>query len=182
MATPKLRAWWFHRQGLDGSLRDATPAQVLERAGWARSGSPARHASRAPSRPYAESERASLYHRQRASIDVDCGTDERNRRTLSVAAVKAGPGNVTAALTARVKQGKKTKTVALGSTRQAVGKTAKVKFSVALTKTGKALVAKLKSLKASLAVTYTPTGGKAATTTVPLTFKVKPPKKKKPKK
>src|SRR4051795_4117252 len=37
MSTPKLRAWWFHRQGLDGSLRDATPAQVLERAGWARS-------------------------------------------------------------------------------------------------------------------------------------------------
>lgn len=35
--TPKLRAWWFHRQGLDGSLRNATPAQVLERAGWARS-------------------------------------------------------------------------------------------------------------------------------------------------
>ena len=37
MSTPKLRAWWFHRQGLDGSLRNATPAQVLERAGWARS-------------------------------------------------------------------------------------------------------------------------------------------------
>src|SRR3954471_12888952 len=37
MSTPKLRAWWFHRQGLDGSLRDATPAQVLERSGWARS-------------------------------------------------------------------------------------------------------------------------------------------------
>ena len=37
MSTPKLRAWWFHRQGLDGSLRGATPAQVLERAGWARS-------------------------------------------------------------------------------------------------------------------------------------------------
>src|SRR3954465_15534102 len=37
MSTPKLRAWWFHRQGLDGSLRDATPAQALERAGWARS-------------------------------------------------------------------------------------------------------------------------------------------------
>ncbi|HKW12715.1 MAG TPA: crosslink repair DNA glycosylase YcaQ family protein [Gemmatimonadaceae bacterium] len=33
----KLRAWWFHRQGLDGSLRNATPAQVLERVGWARS-------------------------------------------------------------------------------------------------------------------------------------------------
>jgi hypothetical protein len=37
MSTPKLRAWWFHRQGLDGSLRNAQPAQVLERAGWARS-------------------------------------------------------------------------------------------------------------------------------------------------
>lgn len=37
MSTPKLRAWWFHRQGLDGSLRNASPAQVLERAGWARS-------------------------------------------------------------------------------------------------------------------------------------------------
>jgi hypothetical protein len=37
MSTPKLRAWWFHRQGLDGGLRNATPAQVLERAGWARS-------------------------------------------------------------------------------------------------------------------------------------------------
>jgi len=37
MSTPKLRAWWFHRQGLDGSLGRATPPQVLERAGWARS-------------------------------------------------------------------------------------------------------------------------------------------------
>ena len=37
MSTSKLRAWWFHRQGLDGSLRNASPAQVLERAGWARS-------------------------------------------------------------------------------------------------------------------------------------------------
>lgn len=33
----KLRSWWWHRQGLDGSLRDATPAAVLERCGWARS-------------------------------------------------------------------------------------------------------------------------------------------------
>ncbi len=32
-----LRAWWWHRQGLDGSLRGASPAAVLERAGWARS-------------------------------------------------------------------------------------------------------------------------------------------------
>ena len=37
MSTPKLRGWWFHRQGLDGSLRGARPAEVLERAGWARS-------------------------------------------------------------------------------------------------------------------------------------------------
>jgi hypothetical protein len=33
----RLRAWWWHRQGLDGSLRGARPAEVLERAGWARS-------------------------------------------------------------------------------------------------------------------------------------------------
>lgn len=33
----KLRAWWSHRQGLDGSLEGATAAQVLEKAGWARS-------------------------------------------------------------------------------------------------------------------------------------------------
>jgi hypothetical protein len=32
-----LRAWWWHRQGLDGSLRGASPARVLERSGWARS-------------------------------------------------------------------------------------------------------------------------------------------------
>jgi Winged helix DNA-binding domain len=32
-----LRAWWARRQGLDGSLEAATPAQVLERSGWARS-------------------------------------------------------------------------------------------------------------------------------------------------
>src|SRR5689334_22904785 len=37
MSTAKLRAWWFHRQGLDGSVRAARPAEVLERAGWARS-------------------------------------------------------------------------------------------------------------------------------------------------
>lgn len=37
MSSTKLRAWWFHRQGLDGSLRDAEAATVLERAGWARS-------------------------------------------------------------------------------------------------------------------------------------------------
>lgn len=33
----KLRAWWWHRQGLDGSLRGRPPAAVLERSGWARS-------------------------------------------------------------------------------------------------------------------------------------------------
>jgi winged helix DNA-binding protein len=31
----KLRAWWFHRQALDGSLTG--PAEVLTRTGWARS-------------------------------------------------------------------------------------------------------------------------------------------------
>ena len=33
----KLRAWWSHRQGLDGSLSGASAAEVLERSGWARS-------------------------------------------------------------------------------------------------------------------------------------------------
>jgi hypothetical protein len=33
----KLRAWWFHRQRLDGSLAGQTAAQVLARTGWARS-------------------------------------------------------------------------------------------------------------------------------------------------
>jgi hypothetical protein len=33
----KLRAWWSHRQGLDGSLAAATAAEVLDRSGWARS-------------------------------------------------------------------------------------------------------------------------------------------------
>ena len=37
MDEAKLRAWWFHRQGLDGSLETKSPADVLERAGWARS-------------------------------------------------------------------------------------------------------------------------------------------------
>ena len=37
MDAAKLRAWWWHRQGLDGSLAGETPAEVLERAGWARS-------------------------------------------------------------------------------------------------------------------------------------------------
>jgi hypothetical protein len=33
----KLRAWWWHRQGLDGSLAGETAAEVLARTGWARS-------------------------------------------------------------------------------------------------------------------------------------------------
>jgi hypothetical protein len=33
----KLRAWYSHRQGLDGSLAGAKPADVLTRSGWARS-------------------------------------------------------------------------------------------------------------------------------------------------
>jgi DNA glycosylase AlkZ-like len=37
MDDAKLRAWWFHRQGLDGSLATKSPAAVLECAGWARS-------------------------------------------------------------------------------------------------------------------------------------------------
>ena len=37
MTDAKLKAWWSHRQGLDGSLAGLTAAQVLEKAGWARS-------------------------------------------------------------------------------------------------------------------------------------------------
>ena len=37
MDAVKLRAWWSHRQGLDGSLQGRTSAEVLDRAGWARS-------------------------------------------------------------------------------------------------------------------------------------------------
>jgi len=37
MDQTKLRAWWWHRQGLDGSLEGADPATVLARTGWARS-------------------------------------------------------------------------------------------------------------------------------------------------
>jgi hypothetical protein len=36
-AAAHLRAFWSHRQGLDGSLAGAAPAAVLERSGWARS-------------------------------------------------------------------------------------------------------------------------------------------------
>ena len=32
-----LRAWWWHRQGLDGSMIGASPGEVLSRSGWARS-------------------------------------------------------------------------------------------------------------------------------------------------
>jgi hypothetical protein len=37
MDADKLRAWWWARQGLDGSLQGSTPATILERAGWMRS-------------------------------------------------------------------------------------------------------------------------------------------------
>jgi hypothetical protein len=33
----RLRAWWAHRQGLDGSLRGVAAAEALARTGWARS-------------------------------------------------------------------------------------------------------------------------------------------------
>ncbi|MCU1326058.1 MAG: hypothetical protein JWN34_1428 [Bryobacterales bacterium] len=33
----KLRAWWSHRQGLDGSLAGRSAAEVLEATGWTRS-------------------------------------------------------------------------------------------------------------------------------------------------
>lgn len=37
MDAVKLRAWLAHRQGLDGSLSAASPAEILEKTGWARS-------------------------------------------------------------------------------------------------------------------------------------------------
>lgn len=37
MDVATVRAWWWHRQGLDGSLAGASPAEVLARSGWARS-------------------------------------------------------------------------------------------------------------------------------------------------
>jgi len=37
MDESRIRAWWSHRQGLDGSLQGKPAAQVLERSGWARS-------------------------------------------------------------------------------------------------------------------------------------------------
>jgi hypothetical protein len=33
----KLRAWWSKKQGLDGSLKKAGVAEVLQKTGWARS-------------------------------------------------------------------------------------------------------------------------------------------------
>ncbi|WP_433329119.1 DNA glycosylase AlkZ-like family protein [Spirillospora sp. CA-294931] len=33
----KVRAWWAHKQGLDGALHGTAPAEVLARTGWARS-------------------------------------------------------------------------------------------------------------------------------------------------
>ena len=32
----KLRAWWFHRQGLDGSCAGDSAAKVFQCRGWAR--------------------------------------------------------------------------------------------------------------------------------------------------
>lgn len=37
MDTKKLSAWWFHRQGLDGTLRGESASSVLTKTGWARS-------------------------------------------------------------------------------------------------------------------------------------------------
>ncbi len=37
MASEALRAWWWHRQGLDGALAGAGAATVLATTGWARS-------------------------------------------------------------------------------------------------------------------------------------------------
>jgi hypothetical protein len=37
MDESKLRAWWWHRQGLDGALDGKQAAEVLQRTGWARS-------------------------------------------------------------------------------------------------------------------------------------------------
>ncbi len=37
MSDSKLRAWWWHRQGLGGSLHGRKAAEVLDQSGWARS-------------------------------------------------------------------------------------------------------------------------------------------------
>src|SRR4051794_14972775 len=37
MDIARIQAWWAHRQGLDGSLKGKTAAEVLQISGWARS-------------------------------------------------------------------------------------------------------------------------------------------------
>ncbi len=37
MEVTRIRAWWSHRQGLDGGLQGKSASEILERAGWARS-------------------------------------------------------------------------------------------------------------------------------------------------
>jgi hypothetical protein len=37
MDQSKLRAWWAHRQGLDGGLAGKSASEILEQVGWARS-------------------------------------------------------------------------------------------------------------------------------------------------
>ena len=37
MDAAKIRAWWAHRQGLDGRFASVASAKVLEETGWARS-------------------------------------------------------------------------------------------------------------------------------------------------
>ena len=37
MNSEKLRAWWFHQQGLDGRLMGSSPSVILKETGWARS-------------------------------------------------------------------------------------------------------------------------------------------------
>jgi hypothetical protein len=37
MERSRLRAWWFHRQGLDGTLSKSSASDILARTGWARS-------------------------------------------------------------------------------------------------------------------------------------------------
>lgn len=37
MDTTRLRAWWFHKQALDGSLAGSSSQEVLKKTGWSRS-------------------------------------------------------------------------------------------------------------------------------------------------
>lgn len=37
MDATHLRAWWFHKQGLDGSMNGSSSQEVLEKIGWSRS-------------------------------------------------------------------------------------------------------------------------------------------------